>query len=87
MNVLIIGLGSIARKHIAALNSMQSDFNIYALRSNSNAKIEEGVTNIYNLNEINVVFDFAIVANPTHLHYEYIEQLANKGFHLLKPTI
>jgi predicted dehydrogenase len=74
MNVLIVGLGSIARKHISALNSLQSDFNIYALRSKPNASIEEGVVNVYDLN-CDVSFDFAIISNPTHLHYEYIEKL------------
>ena len=34
MNVLIIGLGSIAKKHIDALNAIAPEkFNIYALRS------------------------------------------------------
>lgn len=89
MNVLIIGLGSIARKHIAALYSLQSDFNLYALRSNLNAETEKGVTNIYDLNEVTVKFDFAIISNPTHLHYEYIEQLAKQKIPLFieKPAI
>ena len=38
MNVLIIGLGSIAKKHIEALHSLKLDFEIYALRSKKNSK-------------------------------------------------
>jgi predicted dehydrogenase len=89
MNVLIVGLGSIARKHIAALQTLKRDSNIYALRSNLNAAIEEGIENIYDLDNSAVVFDFAVISNPTHLHYEYIERLAHKGIPLFieKPVI
>jgi predicted dehydrogenase len=89
MNILIIGLGSIANKHISALIKLKIDFKIYALRSKPNALSQNGVENIYNLDNINVVFDFAIISNPTYLHYEYIEKLAKKGIDLFieKPAI
>ena len=89
MNILLIGLGSIAKKHIAALRELKIDFKIFALRSNKNAEIEEGIQNIFNLDEASVVFDFAIISNPTHLHFEYIEKLAQKGIDLFieKPAI
>lgn len=89
MKVLVIGLGSIARKHIAALQSLKVDAEIYALRSNLNAVIEEGVENIYNLDNSTIEFDFAIISNPTHLHREFIEKLAHKGIPLFieKPAI
>ena len=89
MNVLIIGLGSIARKHITALKSLNFDSKIYALRSSLNATIEEGVENIYDIDNSNDLFDFAIISNPTNLHYEYIEKLAQKGIPLFieKPAI
>lgn len=89
MKVLIIGLGSIARKHITALQSLKMDSKIYALRSNLNATIEEDVENIYDLADSTIVFDFAIISNPTNLHYEYIEKLAHKGIPLFieKPAI
>lgn len=89
MNVLIIGLGSIARKHITALKSLNYDSKIYALRSSLNATIEEGVENIYDMDNSNVLFDFAIISNPTNLHYEYIEKLAHRAIPLFieKPVI
>lgn len=89
MNILLIGLGSIAKKHIAALRALKIDFKIYALRSNKNAETEEGIENIFNLEDVNVVFDFAIISNPTYLHFEYIEKLAQKGIDLFieKPAI
>jgi predicted dehydrogenase len=89
MNVLIIGLGSIAKKHISALKLLPIDFNIYALRSSKNSTEEVGVINLYNLGESEVVFDFAIISNPTHLHFLFIEMLALKGIPLFieKPVI
>lgn len=89
MKILLIGLGSIAKKHIAALRTLKIDFTIYALRSNKNAEIEEGVEDIFSLDEVNVVFDFAIISNPTHLHFDYIEKLAQRGIDLFieKPAI
>src|SRR5680860_1113686 len=89
MKILIVGLGSIAKKHIEALQTLKVDTKIYALRSNPNTEIEEGVVNIYNLDKVNIVFDFAIISNPTHLHYQFIEKLAKKGIPLFieKPAI
>lgn len=75
MNVLIIGLGSIARKHIAALRNIDPEVCIYALRSSSNAKEVEGVNNIYDLTEADLAFDFAIISNPTSLHGKAVESL------------
>lgn len=89
MNVLIIGLGSIARKHIYAIETLCIDAKIYALRSNLGAEIEAGVENIYDLDNVDVLFDFAIISNPTHLHYQFIENLALKNIPLFieKPAI
>ncbi len=89
MNVLIVGLGSIARKHILALQSLKIDLKIYALRSNLNAEIEEGVENIYDLDCKITLYDFAIISNPTYLHYQFIEKLAHRGIPLFieKPVV
>ena len=89
MNILLIGLGSIAKKHIAALRALKIDFKIYALRSNINTETEDGIENIFNFDDFHLVFDFAIISNPTHLHFSYIEKLAFKGIDLFieKPAI
>lgn len=89
MKVLIVGLGSIAKKHIDALKIFKIDIKIYALRSNLYTAIEEDVVNIYDLDEVNVKFDFAIISNPTHLHYQFIKRLAKRGIPLFieKPVI
>ncbi|MFD2919407.1 Gfo/Idh/MocA family protein [Terrimonas rubra] len=76
MKVLIIGLGSIAQKHIQAIKNIRPDSEIYALRSTINAAVISDVTNIYNADEIaNRKFDFIVISNPTALHYQTISGL------------
>lgn len=76
MNVLIVGLGSIAKKHIAALQHIDSKIIIFALRSSSSAVEYEGVRNIFSLTELKCVsLDFAIISNPTAEHKKTIESL------------
>lgn len=76
MKVLIVGLGSIAQKHIKALRKVFSDLDIYALRSSADAKPIDCVINIFDLTEINSLnIDFAIISNPTSLHKETILNL------------
>ena len=89
MNILIVGLGSIAKKHIAALKSLKIEASIYALRASSNSQIEEGIENIYNLENLNFSFDFAIISNPTNLHFEFIERLSKFSIPLFieKPAV
>ena len=89
MNVLIVGLGSIARKHIQALNTLKAKVKIYALRSNLNVENEDQVQNIYSLDNLDVIFDFAIISNPTYLHYQFIEELSNRRIPLFieKPAV
>ncbi|MFD2601221.1 Gfo/Idh/MocA family protein [Flavobacterium suzhouense] len=89
MNILIVGLGSIATKHINALKEVCGQVNIFALRSKPGSEIVEGITNIYDLDDTDTVFDFAIISNPTNLHYGFIELLADKGVDLFieKPPV
>jgi predicted dehydrogenase len=68
MRVLIIGIGSIAQRHIEAIRSINPEAEIYALRSGKGSYEIEGLNNIYSLSEINDVPDFVIISNPTSLH-------------------
>ena len=89
MNILIVGLGSIARKHIKAIQFVSYNASIYALRSANNVVDEKGISNIFSLDNLAITFDFAIISNPTHLHFEYIQLLAKKNIPLFieKPAI
>ncbi len=67
MKILIIGLGSIARKHIQAIFLIKPESKIFALRKSSNDKID-GVENIFSIDTIKEKLDFVIISNPTQLH-------------------
>lgn len=81
MDVLIIGLGSIAAKHIAALKHIEIDVNIIALRSDGANEII-GVQNIFNISELKVKPAFVIISNPTFLHSQTILNTAALGIPL-----
>ena len=73
MNVLIIGVGSIADKHIYAIKKINKNALIYGLRSStSNNNKVNGVKNIYHLKDLPFPVDFVIISNPTFLHYKSI---------------
>lgn len=83
MRVLVVGLGSIARKHIEALGIVRPDAQIYALRHNPQSTKVDGVTNIYTIDEAaELKFDFAIISNPTSKHRQTIEWLSELGIPL-----
>lgn len=76
MKVLIIGIGSIGRKHIMALRAIMPNVEIVALRHSPGAEVFEDVQNIYSFDDVNVsIFDFAIIANPTSKHKQTINEL------------
>lgn len=72
MKVLIIGLGSIARKHIESLKSIEKKTVVYALRSEESATIFQDVINIFSWEDIPNDIDFIIISNPTSEHYKSI---------------
>jgi predicted dehydrogenase len=76
MKVLIIGLGSIAQKHIKALRELNANVELLALRSSKKASNQDGVLNIYSISNLNTLeIDFAIISNPTSAHADTIKQL------------
>ena len=76
MNVLVVGLGSIAAKHINAIRQIDKDVRIYALRSKPQAEKKDFVANLYSFDEINTIkFNFAIISNPTSEHKKTIDML------------
>lgn len=80
MKVLVVGLGSIAKKHINALLSIDSRYEIVALRSNRNAPPEEWLTNVFSIQEAKQFeYEFIIIATPTFLHQKNIEELISFG--------
>lgn len=75
MKVLIFGLGSIAQKHIVAIQSNDPDAEIFALRRQSSKdNFVKGVRNITAIEEIDCSeIDFFLITNPTSEHYKTIQ--------------
>ncbi len=76
MNVLLNGLGSIAKKHIHALQQLIPDIQLQALRSDpGNVGVPiHGVQNIFSIRDVTKP-DFIIISNPTAFHRETIENV------------
>lgn len=89
MEILIIGLGSIANKHLLAINHVVPGARVFALRSGNKSTDVDGVNNIYNLDEMQNKPDFAIISNPTNFHAEFIAYLSNKNIPMMieKPSL
>jgi predicted dehydrogenase len=89
MKVLIIGLGSIARKHIYSLRMIDPDIKIFALRSGINKENVQGVTNLFSWEEMPHDLDFIIISNPTGEHFNTIIKAAGYGLSLFieKPPL
>jgi predicted dehydrogenase len=75
LKILIIGLGSIAKKHIASILKLFPETIFYALRSNINTINYNNVENIFDLNDTPVDIDFIIISNPTNLHASTIKKV------------
>ncbi len=71
MKVFLIGLGSIAQKHISAIRKIEPNVIIYALRSTNNAESHENVINVFNWDKA-IEADFILISNPTNLHGDTI---------------
>lgn len=89
MRVLVIGLGSIAKKHIAAMNQIDNSLEVIALRSGRKSPEIPGIKSIYDLGELNTKIDFCIVSNPTANHYTTLEKLLplNIPLFIEKPSL
>mgnify|MGYP003292908002 CR=1 FL=1 len=76
MRVIFIGIGSIAKKHIAALQAIDSNIEIHALRSSKESQHYPNVMDIYDMDNINPKdYTFAIISNPTSEHAKTIKSL------------
>lgn len=89
MEILIIGLGSIAQKHVKAIVSINPDAKFTALRSSRNSKPYDGVFDIYELDEFKGKPDFVIISNPTIMHSNAILEATKWGVPLFieKPPL
>lgn len=76
MKILIVGLGSIAKKHIEAIRKTADSAEIFALRSSDQCSSIEGVTNLFSYDDLqSFTFDFAVISNPTSEHFTALNKL------------
>jgi len=76
MRILIVGLGSIAAKHINAIKQIDKNAEMYALRSGAGANTKDDIINLYSFDETrDIKFDFAVISNPTSKHKKTIDTL------------
>lgn len=68
MIILIIGLGSIGKKHVDAIYALKLKVTIYALRSGSSMESYREVINISSVGKIQNKIDFIVVSNITRAH-------------------
>ena len=68
MIILIIGLGSIGKKHVDAIYALKLEVTIYALRGGSSMESYREVINISSVGEIQNKIDFIVVSNITSAH-------------------
>lgn len=89
MKVLIIGLGSIANKHILVLRNLYPSVEFEALRSNTDCSHIEGVKNIFTIEKVSINIDFVIISNPTINHFETIRRVIplKKPIFIEKPAV
>lgn len=75
MKILIVGLGSIGKKHVDAILSLYPSAQIFALRSVKDSEPYRQVINIYNKQKIPEKLTFIIIATITSEHEAAIHEL------------
>ena len=68
MIILIIGLGSMGKKHVDAIYALKQACTIYALRGMSSRESYREVININSVGEIQNKIDFVVVSNISSAH-------------------
>lgn len=83
MKVVVIGLGSIGKRHAKILLE-HFDCEVFAFRSGRNAANNDlGIKEVGSWDEIDKIKpDVALITNPTNLHIETALKCASRGMHL-----
>ena len=84
MNVLIIGLGSIALKHIKVLKEINPNTSFFALRSSKLSVNIQGVEDLFLWEDaLSKNFDFCIISSPSSLHLSHLQLVEVLKFQFL----
>ena len=79
--VLVIGTGSVAKKHINILNSLNYSVYVFSETNNRFFKKNLSIFRLPNLNKLNN-FEFVILANKTSSRLKILKILINQGMHI-----
>lgn len=97
MKILFVGLGSIGKRHLNNVkkylcgNEIEAELHCLKSKNSSSMNIDiyEGINKIlYSFDDIDNDYDCIFITNPTHMHYDTLERVINKGkyFFLEKPA-
>ena len=77
MNILIIGYGSIGKRHEEVLTSINKNFNIHIVTKQD---IKDKVTykNLQDIKDVSV-YDYFIIASETYKHFEQLKFLNSRS--------
>ncbi|GAB2182034.1 Gfo/Idh/MocA family oxidoreductase [Denitratisoma sp. agr-D3] len=85
--ILVVGLGSIGRRHARLVRQAHPQTRVAALRRTGQADLEDGLVDMVFHSVADAMDRFApqvaIIANPASLHLDYAMELALAGVHLL----
>lgn len=77
MIILLVGLGSISKRHLKAIYNNINQPKIYALRSGVSTEVVEGVINIDDITKIKEKINFVLICNPSNIHAETIIKVSS----------
>ena len=75
-NILIVGYGSIGRRHADIMSSLKQSVFLVTQQNNSNYICYSSVADALMQNK----FDYIVIANPTHLHAETLRDIVSNNF-------
>ena len=75
-NCLVIGYGSIGKRHLNILREMQCSVSLVSSQTIPNILCYSNIDQALNAS----AFDYIVIANPTYLHYQSLQQLLELHF-------
>ncbi len=78
MSALIIGYGSIGKKHAEILSRLGSTVSVVTSQAIENYLCYKTIEDAFK--KTNVDYDYIIIANPTYMHYQTLKTMGDLGF-------
>ena len=93
MQILFVGLGSIAKRHIKNIKEIDNSIRIDVLRHGKNTSLNNDIVEpvrkcYFTIDDIQDVYDAIFITNPTSKHYETLKALGDfsSNFFIEKPV-